>query len=122
MAKSKLRHCVCTASDGLTLYGNAPDYAAPNYVRTELFPIKYNEKMVGLGSTKGCFAGHDHMNNFSVIKDGIRLTYGLSCDHNIYLVPFRGGVLNNFKNDGSFTTQHLIRHRGQNTISVGKEQ
>lgn len=121
MAKSKLRHCVRTAADGLTLYGNAPDYAAPNYLRTELFPIKYSEKMVELGSTKGCFAGHDHM-NFSVIKDGIRLTYGLSCDHNIYFVPFRGGVLINIKNDGSFTTQHLIRHRGQNTISVGKEQ
>lgn len=80
------------------------------------------EKMVALGSTKGCFAGHDHMNNFSVMKDGIRLTYGLSCDHNIYLVPFRGGVLINIKNDGSFTTRHLIRHRGQQSITIGKEQ
>ncbi len=80
------------------------------------------EKMVELGSTKGCFAGHDHMNNFSVNYQGIRLTYGLSCDHNIYVVPFRGGVLINIKNDGSFTTQHLIRHRGQRTVTVGKEQ
>lgn len=79
------------------------------------------EKMVELGSTKGCFAGHDHMNNFSVMKDGIRLTYGLSGDHNIYLTPLRGGVLINIKNDGSFTTQHLIRHRGQNSITIGKE-
>lgn len=80
------------------------------------------EKMVELGSTKGCFAGHDHMNNFSVMKDGIRLTYGLSDDHNIYVVPFRGGVLINIKDDGSFTTQHLIRHRGQSTVTIGKEQ
>lgn len=80
------------------------------------------EKMAELGSTKGCFAGHDHMNNFSVMKDGIRLTYGLSCDHNIYMVPVRGGVLINIKNDGSFTTQHLIRHRGQSTVTIGKEQ
>lgn len=80
------------------------------------------EKMVELGSTKGCFAGHDHMNNFSVNYQGIRLTYGLSCDHNIYLVPLRGGVLINVKNDGSFTTQHLIRHKGQSTITIGKEQ
>ncbi len=71
------------------------------------------EKMVELGSTKGCFAGHDHMNNFSVNYQGIRLTYGLSCDHNIYLVPLRVGVLINVKNDGSFTTQHLIRHSVQ---------
>lgn len=80
------------------------------------------ETMVKLGSTKGCFAGHDHMNNYSVEYQGIRLTYGLSCDHNIYVVPLRGGVLINIKNDGTFTTQYLIRHRGQNTITVGKEQ
>ncbi|MDY6017707.1 MAG: hypothetical protein SPI97_08845, partial [Oscillospiraceae bacterium] len=80
------------------------------------------EKMVELGSTKGCFVGHDHMNNYSVMKDGIRLTYGLSADHNIYLTPLRGGVLINIKNDGSFTTCHLIRHRGQNSITIGKEQ
>lgn len=80
------------------------------------------EKMVELGSTKACFAGHDHMNNFEVEYQGIRLNYGLSCDHNIYLVPLRGGVLINVKDDGSFTTQRLIRHRGQSTITIGKEQ
>ena len=79
------------------------------------------ETMKKLGSTKACFAGHDHMNNYSVMYDGIRLSYGLSCDHNIYVVPFRGGVLINVKNDGSFTMQHLIRHRGQSSITVGSE-
>ncbi|MGN0533277.1 MAG: metallophosphoesterase, partial [Eubacterium sp.] len=79
------------------------------------------EAMLELGSTKGCFAGHDHMNNYSVNYNGIRLTYGLSCDHNIYLVPFRGGTLINIKNDGTFTTQSLIRHRGQSTITVCRE-
>lgn len=43
-AKSKLRHSVSTSTNELYLYGTAPDYAAPNYLRTELFPIKYNEK------------------------------------------------------------------------------
>lgn len=80
------------------------------------------ETMLEIGSTKGCFVGHDHMNNFSVNYKGIRLTYGLSCDHNIYLTPFRGGTLINIKNDGTFTTQSLIRHRGQNTITFCKEQ
>lgn len=79
------------------------------------------EKMVELGSTVGCFAGHDHMNNYSVNYNGIRLTYGLSCDHNIYAVPFRGGTLINIKADGSFTAQSLIRHRGQSTVTVCKE-
>lgn len=43
-AKSRLRHSVITDANSLTLYGNAPDYVAPNYLRTKLFPIKYNEK------------------------------------------------------------------------------
>ena len=94
----------------------------PNEDGTPAIDDNMFEKMVELGSTKGCFAGHDHMNNYSVDYQGIRLTYGLSCDHNIYLVPLRGGVLINVKNDGSFTTQHLIRHRGQSTITIGKEQ
>lgn len=97
-------------------------YRFPNENGTPAVDDNMFEKMVALGSTKGCFAGHDHMNNFSVNYQGIRLTYGLSCDHNIYLVPFRGGVLINIKNDGSFTTQHLIRHRGQSTVTIGKEQ
>lgn len=83
---------------------------------------KMFEAMTELGSTKGVFVGHDHMNNFSVNYQGIRLTYGLSCDHNIYMVPLRGGVLINIKKDSTFTTQHLIRHRGQSTVTIGKEQ
>lgn len=79
------------------------------------------ETMKALGSTKGCYAGHDHMNNFSVEYQGIRLTYGLSCDHNIYMTPFRGGTLINIKKDGSFTNQSIIRHRGQSTVTIGKE-
>ncbi len=97
-------------------------FCFPNEDGTPAVDDMMFEKMVELGSTKGCFAGHDHMNNFSVMKDGIRLTYGLSGDHNIYLTPLHGGVLINIKNDGSFTTQHLIRHRGQNTITIGRDQ
>lgn len=53
------------------------------------------------------------MNNYSAEYHGIRLSYGLSCDYNIYVVPFRGGqLIINIKNDGTFTVQRLIRHRG----------
>lgn len=42
-AKSKLKSkTVC--DDGLFLTGRAPDYVAPNYLRSELFPVKYKEK------------------------------------------------------------------------------
>lgn len=43
-AKSKLKYEVNTEENNLFLLGNAPDYAAPNYLRTELYPIRYNEK------------------------------------------------------------------------------
>ncbi|MGN0534513.1 MAG: glycosyl hydrolase family 95 catalytic domain-containing protein, partial [Eubacterium sp.] len=43
-AKSKLKYEVNTEENSLFLMGNAPDYAAPNYLRTELYPIRYNEK------------------------------------------------------------------------------
>lgn len=93
----------------------------PNEDGTPAVDDEMFETMEKLGSTKGCFVGHDHMNNFSVNYKGIRLTYGLSCDHNIYVVPFRGGTLINIKNDGTFTNQSLIRHRGQSTVTVCKE-
>lgn len=41
-AKSRL-HYELSADGGLNLSGNAPDYAAPNYLRTELRPIHYDE-------------------------------------------------------------------------------
>lgn len=103
-------------NEGKRLWGRRLEKEGVPAVDDEMF-----ETMERLGSTKGCFAGHDHMNNYSVEYKGIRLSYGLSCDHNIYVVPFRGGVLINVKDDGSFTTQHLIRHRGQSTVTVGKE-
>ena len=103
--------------DGERLWG----FKFPKEDGTPAIDDEMFEKMAELGSTKGCFVGHDHMNNFSVEYQGIRLTYGLSCDHNIYMTPFRGGTLINIKNDGTFTTQSLIRHRGQSTVTVCKE-
>lgn len=94
----------------------------PNENGTPAVDDEMFETMERLGSTKGCFAGHDHMNIFSVLYNGIRLTYGLSCDHNIYMTPFRGGTLINIKTDCSFTTQALVRHRGQSTVTVCKEK
>lgn len=42
-AKSKLKYEVTAENNNLFLLGNAPDYAAPNYLRKELYPIRYNE-------------------------------------------------------------------------------
>lgn len=79
------------------------------------------EKMLELGSTKGVFVGHDHMNNYEVEYKGIRLTYGMSCDHNIYVVPLRGGKLIEISSDGTYTTRQLYRHRLSNNVSFSKK-
>lgn len=42
-AKSKLKYETKTEGNSLFLFGNAPDYAAPNYLMTERNPIRYNE-------------------------------------------------------------------------------
>lgn len=80
------------------------------------------EAMLEMGSTKGVFVGHDHMNNYSVNYKGIRFTYGNSCDHNIYLVPFRGGKLIEIKKNGSFTVAPVVRHRLTSSAVVGKAE
>lgn len=103
--------------DGGKLFGYRFEDECPPTQDDQMF-----ETMVELGSTKGVFVGHDHMNNYEVEYSGIRLCYGLSCDHNIYLVPMRGGNLINIKADGSFTTQKLMCHRVTGTLTVTDEK
>lgn len=103
--------------DGGKLFGYRFEDECPPIQDDQMF-----ETMAELGSTKGVFVGHDHMNNYEVEYSGIRLCYGLSCDHNIYLVPMRGGNLINIKADGSFTTQKLMCHRVIGTLTVTDEK
>ncbi len=65
------------------------------------------ETMQTLGSTKGIFCGHDHLNNFSIEYKGIRLTYGFSIDYLAYggiskLGSQRGCTVITVKPDGTF--------------------
>lgn len=71
------------------------------------------ETMLKKGSTQGIFAGHDHLNNFSLYYNGgsgdktIRLTYGMSIDYLAYVgiwkkTAQRGGTIITVKSDGSF--------------------
>lgn len=64
-------------------------------------------EMVKLGSCKGMFMGHDHLNTLSMTYKGIRLTYGMSIDYNAYKGiakrnTQRGGTLIDIYDDGSF--------------------
>jgi hypothetical protein len=93
------------------LYGTAGESGAVVYSGIgddELF-----ETMLRLGSTKGVFTGHDHLNNFSIEYNGgsgdktIRLTYGMSIDYLAYpgiykQVTQRGGTVITVFPDGEF--------------------
>lgn len=64
-------------------------------------------EMVRLGSCKGMFMGHDHLNTLSITYQGIRLTYGMSIDYLAYphmLSKFtqRGGTTIDIYDDGHF--------------------
>lgn len=78
----------------------------PSQTDTDLF-----ETMVELGSTKGVFFGHDHLNNFVLEYKGIELSYGLSLDYFAYggIDKYgyqRGCQMIVAHQDGSFETTH----------------
>ena len=65
------------------------------------------ETMQATGSTQGIFCGHDHVNNYSLEYNGIRLTYGMSVDYLAYKDidkqgNYRGCTLITVNPDGSF--------------------
>lgn len=49
------------------------------------------DTMLELGSTKGVFVGHDHLNNFSLQYKGIRLTYSKTVDYLAYIGIWKKG-------------------------------
>ena len=68
------------------------------------------EAMLELGSTKGVFFGHDHLNNFAVNYKGIQLSYSYSIDYLAYIGiskqgAQRGCTVIDIKPDGTFTSR-----------------
>ncbi len=60
-----------------------------------------------LGSTKNVLCGHDHINNYSIPYQGIRLTYTLKTGSGCYWEPeLSGGTTLSIASDGSATVQH----------------
>ena len=58
----------------------------------------------------GVFAGHDHLNNFSVVYENIRLTYGAKTGHFAsYLPNMTGGTLITVAEGGeAFQVEHIF--------------
>ena len=72
-----------------------------------LHPDNVFDTLQQVGSTRGTFCGHDHLNNLSVTYKGIRLTYGLSVDYLAYIGIKNYGAQRGFtritvRPDGSF--------------------
>lgn len=87
------------------IYGKAGEQDAV------VFSSELNEgffdSLLNNGSTQGVFCGHDHLNNFSILYKGIRLTYGYSIDYLAYSGIYkygaqRGCTLIGISPDGSF--------------------
>lgn len=52
-----------------------------------IYPEQFFETILELGSTKGTFVGHDHINNAIIEYKGIQLVYGMSIDYLAYIDP-----------------------------------
>ena len=65
--------------------------------------------MKSLGSTKSVVCGHEHVNNFSIPYEGIRLTYALKCGSGCYWEPeLNGGTLVTINGNGNASVQHVF--------------
>lgn len=78
------------------------------------------ETIVELRSTIAYYCGHDHTNDYVVTKDGIRLSYGVTCKHKTY-IPTKGGLVINIKKDGSITQYNISRSSITGIYKTSKE-
>lgn len=90
-----------------------------------LHPDNVFDTLQQVGSTRGTFCGHDHLNNLSVTYKGIRLTYGLSVDYLAYIGIKNYGAQRGFTRitvhpDGSFDCQPVSYY--QKPFWNGEEQ
>ncbi len=61
-----------------------------------------------MGSTKDIICGHDHVNDFSILYDGIRLSYGEKCGPGCYWTESdNGGSILTVVSDGTTSFRHV---------------
>ena len=73
--------------------------------------------------TVAVFCGHDHVNNYSIMYDGIRLTYGMSIDYTAYFnidktTAQRGATLLTLKSDSSYTIQQMPQDNNWQVVTL----
>ncbi len=84
------------------------------------------DKCLELGSTKGIFFGHDHLNNFTMLYKDIQLTYDYTVDYLAYVGinkygTQRGCTMITTKPDGSFESKAENYYQDKYTPQKEKE-
>lgn len=90
-----------------------PEYAKTSYGvnREGVSPAPVNNHFFDtckeLGSTKNIICGHDHVNNTSILYEGIRLTYALKAGAGCYYDPeLTGGTTVTINSAGNASIRH----------------
>lgn len=88
--------------DGYEAFGEMNEAQCPAPVNNGFF-----ETMRKLGSTTDFICGHDHVNNYSILYKGIRLTYALKTGNGCYWKEgLSGGTTLTLDGKGSTVTEH----------------
>ena len=67
--------------------------------------------MKEVGTTKNALCGHDHINNYSIVYEGIRLTYSMRLGiSGSYDVDNMGATLITIDDEGSASVRHVTRY------------
>ena len=88
-------------------YGDAVDYDGTfgeDKVYWQGINTGFFDAMVTHGKSLGVFVGHDHLNDFSFMKDGILLAYGRATGYNGYGSLERGGRTIRIDSEGRLTS------------------
>lgn len=111
-------------ADTKFIYGKAGE--KDSVVYTSEHNYGFFDKANELGSTKGMFCGHDHLNNFALDYKGVKLAYSYSIDYLAYagIMNFglqRGCTIIDVKPDGTFDAQLENYYQDKYTPTNEKE-
>ncbi len=86
-----------------TSYGVNHEIPCPGAVNNH-----FMDDVVELGSTKNILFGHEHVNNSSILYEGVRLTYTMKLGTGCYFEDgLQGGTILKIDSDGIGTAQHV---------------
>lgn len=98
----------------LFLFGNQTEDCCTSPVNNGFFTLCKE-----LGSTKNILVGHDHVNDFSVMYDGIRLSYSLKSGFGSYWTDeMIGGTTLNINSKGNLDIEHHYYDLQENSWDI----